>query len=76
MLNNTISQNLTFNSVVGTLVRSHRESEFRIVQRGSQMAERLFSENSKSVVLQVMLYGDDRVMVEYLPNGYEVDNND
>jgi len=70
------SKNLSFNSVAGTLARSHPDSEFNIMHRNSKTANELFSVNTKSVVLQVMLCGDDRIMVEYLPNGYWEPSND
>lgn len=65
-------QHLNFNSVSGTLIKSHADSIITRFHMNSPMAEKVFHEknpkcNDKDIiVLQVMLCGDKEFLVEFM----------
>lgn len=64
------SQDVSFNSVSGTLVKSCAESKFVRFHQKSDMAEKAFGESpmiyrKKVEIIQIMLCGGDQFLVEY-----------
>lgn len=80
MLNTSIKlgdTNVTFNTpCVGMIQKSHPKSNFERFQNNSEMSRCVFSdyprlvkekyEARKIVVLQIMLYGDNWFLIEYV----------
>lgn len=66
MLNNyhSNSQSVQMNAVSGTIIKSHPKSQIRYCHLDSQLAGDLFGRNPSHVVLQAMLCGEKRVLVE------------
>lgn len=71
MLNTKVVNNVQFNSVAGTLVKSCTDSRMVRFHMNSEIAKHVFSAvrpniDSKEIeVLQVMLCGGDNLLVEY-----------
>lgn len=76
MLDTVLNNNIKFNSVTGTLVKSCKKSKIAMCHQKSVLAQSAFDTNrpkmnDKSIqVLQVMLCGDAELLIEYV---YEED---
>jgi len=64
---------VNFNSVAGTIVKSHKDSIITRFHMNSEMAKTFLSEFSPRdtrdrpiIVLQVMLCGDSQFLIEYI----------
>ena len=72
MFNNTFKQDFTFNSVAGTLIKSHVNSRFVRFHMDSNYAKTAFCvykprlDDEDIHILQVMLCGGDHFLVEYI----------
>jgi hypothetical protein len=72
MLDTTFKQNFTFNSVAGTLIKSHKDSKFTRFHLNSSLATRFFDADNPRigevniVVLQVMLCAKEQFLAEYI----------
>ena len=84
MLNHTYNDNSTHSismpaPCVGTLQKTHPKSQFRRFHVNSPMANFVFSENprlhknvdkTEIVVLQVMCFGDNEILMEFVDIQY------
>ena len=76
MLNHTYNDNSTHSIVmpapcVGTLQKTHKKSQFRRFHVQSEMASCVFATTpiigrTEIVVLQVMTFGDNEMLIEYV----------
>lgn len=73
MLDTTVYNELTFNSIAGTLAKSHPNSKFIRFHMNSKTADRFFhidkpykSDYEYVEVLQVMICAGDNFLVEYI----------
>jgi hypothetical protein len=82
-----VSNEITFNSVAGTLVKSSAQSKFIDFELGSDVARRFFDSNKphrvvkinsslnttfvQVSILQVMLCGSNKLLVEFIDVGEE-----
>lgn len=70
------TNNVNFNApCVGTLQKSHPKSKFIRFHKNSEMAKIVFSERpslekykSEITVLQIMVFGDNEILIEYVLN--------
>lgn len=88
MLNHTYNDNSTHSVVmpapcVGTLQKTHKKSQFRRFHVESPMAGYVFSstpalgKNGKEiVVLQLMTFGDNELLMEYVDKEYWEENHE
>lgn len=78
MLDTTFHQQLTFNSVAGTLVKSTAASKFIRVHMNSPYAKTLFDVGTPSLddkpvdILQTMLCSGDQLLIEYIETTKEI----
>jgi len=87
---NSYENNITFNSVAGTLVKSTKNSKFIRFHMNSGMADTFFNKQRPYIdksyekysrdnvdidVLQVMLCGDNQLLVEYVEKESKIADN-
>lgn len=80
MLNHTYNDNSTHSIVMpapcmGTLQKTHKKSQFRRFHVQSERASGVFAttpiiEKTEIVVLQVMTFGDNEMLIEYVEKQY------
>lgn len=66
MFNSYNNQKISINAVRGTIMKNYKNSSFERFHLDSRFADEVFSEDSKYVVLQIMLCGDREVIAELM----------